>query len=168
MEDTLPIVSRNTDPLGQPADWGKDFAILGGVSPAMALLSCGFFHPLLLTLVPAVGAGVGYSLGRVLPRLLSKRWATVPITLLFIPMALFGLLWGGAMGLASAAVVAPPFVVMITAFCALCGMVQLGWFWLPYTYRKAGERSPAPLLALATAVAFSLPWVAGAALNVLM
>ena len=168
MEDTLPIVSRNTNPLGQPADWGRDFAILGGVSPIMALLSCGFIHPLLLTLVPAVGAGVGYYLGRVLPRLLGKRWANVPITLLFVPMALFGLLWGGSMGLASAAVVGPTFAIVITAFCALCGMFQLGWFWLPYTYRKAGERSPAPVLALATAAAFGLPWAAGAAMNVLM
>lgn len=126
--------------VGRPLPWARDLAIVGAVTG----FGVPFLHPLAsLTpslLVALVAAVTGAALGAAAPRLLNAHVRRVPVVLLLGAGAGVGALWGGLVGVVSAYVIGGGSWYLVH-LAATIGLVQLGWFWLPYAVLR-GRRRP--------------------------
>ena len=137
-------------PLGTPRAWARDLAAVGAVTCfAVPLIAAPLGTRATFALVAAVaGAATGALLGLLVPRMLSPFVRRIPVLLLLGAGCGLGSLWGGLVGyLAGLASGADPLLSAHTA--ALCGFVQLGWFWLPSGVAHARRRPVWPAVLLA-------------------
>lgn len=133
-------------PLGTRIGWMRDFALIGACSGAQAPAFFWANQPGYLAACGAGGALLGMALGLVLPPLLLGPVSRWPFGVLLLFGLGIGALWGAGAGLIGGV---SQFGVhdrlQLAALSTTCGAVagalQLGWFWLPYTLRKARGRS---------------------------
>lgn len=154
-----------SDPLA-PArrwPWVRDFSFVGGVTgflaPFSVIRDVGY-----CTLTGVGGALSGALLGLFSAWLLSgsgRRWPK----LLFVPVGLvLGALWGSSSVLLIAFTPSRQLLVLSVLFAGLAGALQLGWFWLGYSYRRINRRSTLGVVMLASVLGGGLGWAGVAVL----
>lgn len=156
-------------PLGPRRSWLRHWALLGALSSAIAILSLGLpvFRSqrpelLMLALVGTTsGAAGGLAVGSLLRNWFTGVLARIPLPLVFCTIAGVGFAWGVFIGAMLILVVdgrpfrAPPGLVL--TFTGLCGAVQVGLFWFPYTWLRTRQRPGGIVLALSGLAAVFLP-----------
>ena len=121
--------------VGTGAAWARDLAIVGGVSsfaaPVWFVGNLGWGYVWAAALFGALG---GAALGAVMPWLLTKPLRRFRIAALLALGPLLGFAWGALTGLLAAPLLAfshaGPLVSALVA--RIAGIIQFGWFWLPY------------------------------------
>lgn len=167
--------------IGARGAWIRDLALIGAASalaPAAVVLEGPASMPSVdgvsvLAAWPAfvvgalvAGAATGALLGAAFPRLLLGPFSRLPVAVMLLVGAVIGAAWGGIVGAAAALVEAEVgrmslvparhFVALGAGAGAVAGALQLGWFWLPYTLRRARGRPAWPVVVAACAVSAGL------------
>ncbi|MEO1268064.1 MAG: hypothetical protein AAFX99_08200 [Myxococcota bacterium] len=141
-------------PLGLTLHWMRDLGLIGG---ATSLLATAQLHGLYGWTFPIAAclAGVvtGIALGAVIHRLFStwmRRW---PIAVLLVMGPVVGALWGGLVGLLASPTLfgfgSTDRMLIVAMVAAVAGAIQLGWFWLPYTWVRGRRKAVWPVVMLA-------------------
>ena len=113
-----------------------DYAALTGLGGAVSGALLGVFSAWLFS-------GVG------------RRWPKW----LLLPLGLtLGGLWGAASVAPTALTPLRSLLGLSLFFAGFAGALQLGWFWLAYSYRRVNQRSTAAVVALAALLGSGLGW----------
>lgn len=146
---------------GDPSRWRRDFALMGALTGVLATAVLGLVSPTLPLLAGIIGLLLGALLGEASPRVLERVRGRVPLAtigLLTLPVgagvgALVGglaaLLWSWHPGLA----------LIVGGTAGLCGALQLGAFWLPYTVLAVLRRPTWPVVVASAMAAPLLGWI---------
>ncbi len=139
--------------LGDRRLWARDLALIGALSsftaPLIAVPMIGWDYPIVASIA---GALTGAALGWFAPGMLAKfrRW---PLSiLLLVGGPIVGALWGATVGASAIpmAISELPEAWWISPLVAgTAGALQLGWFWLPYTWLQARSKARWPLVVVA-------------------
>lgn len=128
--------------------WVRDFTFVGGVTGFLAPFMV--IHDLGYCVTTGLGgAATGALLGLFTARLLAgpaRKWSK----LVFLPAGIaLGSLWGIGAALGTVLTGARHLLLLSVIFAGAAGAVQLGWFWLAYSYRRVNLRSTLPVVLLA-------------------
>ncbi len=153
--------SLTVAPLGTRVAWMRDFAIIGAFSGALAPAFFWSHQTGYLAACGVGGAALGVLLGLVLPPLLLGPVARWPFGVLLVLGLGVGALWGAGAGFVGGVTQFGvhdrlQLAALSTTCGAIAGALQLGWFWLPYTLRKARGRSTWPVVVAACLVSGGL------------
>lgn len=163
--------ARSVRPLGARLPWMRDFTLIGAISGAAAPALFWLDRPGYLAACGVAGAALGLLLGLFLPPLLLGPVSRWPFAVLLLLGLGAGAAWGGAAGLAgglfSFGVNDRMGLVWLSGTCgAVAGALQLGWFWLPYTLRKAKAKSTWPIVLAACLMSGGLGYAALSVISV--
>jgi hypothetical protein len=158
-----PLVPSRVTVTGDPSTWARDLAIVGGVTgfaaPALVIAD-----PVFSLAAAVAGASLGLALGASVATALERLRTLVPLWMLICASPFVGLAWGGAKGFLAGLVGGSAFGSEAPALGlllgGLAGMVQLGWFFLPYTVLAVTRGPRWPVVLAAFGVAPMLGWVA--------
>lgn len=156
---------RSVTPLGARLAWMRDFALIGAVSGSAAPALFWLQAPGYLVACGVAGAALGLALGLLLPPLLLGPVSRWPFAVLLVVGLAVGAAWGGGTGLAGGLFAFGAQdrmgLAWLSGACgAVAGAMQLGWFWLPYTLRKAKSRSTWPIVLAACLLSGGLGFAA--------
>jgi hypothetical protein len=143
---------------GQPREWARDMAIVGGVTASLAPLpaltlgaTAGFIGGTALA-----GTLTGAALGAAMPGLLERVRGRLPLSILMVLGPVPGALWGGIVGAVGSVLSGVGTPLTLCVLCAaIAGAIQFGLFWFPYTFQtvRGARRWPVVLAAcLATPI----------------
>jgi len=146
--------------------WVRDFTFVGGVTGFIAPYSV-IRNVEYASLTGLGGAMSGALIGVFSAWLLSgfgRRWPK----LVFIPVGLvLGALWGMAAAMTTALSPMRDLIFLSLLFAGAAAAIQLGWFWLAYSYRRVNRRSTWPVVLLASLLGGGLGWAGFAGLALL-
>jgi len=168
----MSTTTRSASPLGARLSWMRDFALIGAASGAGAPALFWADRPGYLAACGVTGAVLGLLLGLLLPPLLLGPVSRWPFGVLLLVGLGVGVAWGGgagyAGGLYSFGASDQMGLAWLSGACgAVAGALQLGWFWLPYTLRKAKAKSTWPIVLAACLFSGALGYAALSVLSVL-
>jgi hypothetical protein len=151
-----------SNPLGSRLSWARDFAVIGAVT-GFAAPAPYFWHDTeYLAACSGSGAVIGAVLGVATSRALLVWLSRWPFGVLLVLGLALGALWGGSTGFCGGALALDDAhaYVPLTPISAIAGagagMLQLGWFWLPYTLARAKGKSALAIVAAACVVSVAL------------
>ncbi|MCB9677711.1 MAG: hypothetical protein H6737_21575 [Alphaproteobacteria bacterium] len=156
----------STSRVGSPLSWGRDFAVVGCATGALAPFFV-IFDPLFAVAAGFAGAASGFLLGVAAGWTVEQTRGHVPIPVLVACMAVAGSLWGAATGTVGGAaslwfgIEGAPLGFVLGA---TTGMVQLGLFFLPYLVLRVRGESARPAVIGAVLAAPFMGWLGLAAL----
>lgn len=167
-----PVLPTSREPHPSSKGWASDLALVGAVTAPTSLAVWTASVPLLPMLVFALSGGLtGALLGRFVPLLLHHRVRRMPVPLLLGAGLGVGANWGALVYAAPLFAVSGVVHYRALGAAAAVGMLQLGWFWLPYVLRKSRGESTFGLVVAAcaaspviAALAYLHAFVSGAAL----
>lgn len=122
--------------------WVRDLALIGAATcliiPMMTLPS--WLRLDFAIVAAAAGAVSGAMIGWLAPNLLHPYVRRLPVVLLLGAGFGLGSVWGAVAG-SAAALSTGTNLTLSASTAAICGGLQLGWIWLPYTvFQARGER----------------------------
>ncbi len=163
MKDLAPTSSSALrKPIDPTSKWVKDFALIGGVTGALAPLAVvpGLIGTGYIAAAGVAGVISGAALGGVARRFLQRSGST-PLPVLLAGGVGMGAIWGGVVGAIAGIFTGDPFILwkMSAVFGAVAGAAQFGWLWLPYVLRQLGRRKTWPLVVASTLLAPALGWL---------
>jgi hypothetical protein len=161
------LLAVPTPSLGSPRAWARDFALLVHTPlAAFAVLAvwAGDGVALLFTLVIAIVATtLGIAIGGAMPTVLLRWVRRVPLVLLLGASAGLGALWGAASIGAGLSVLGVRWGSALGERYLWLGatlfMLQLAWFWLPYTWLRLRRARTWPLVLAAQGTFVLALWV---------
>lgn len=138
---------------GSPLRWGRDLAIVGGMTGFAAPASvCGLsFDPFTLTAL-TTGLVCGMLLGIEMPAFLESARRRVSLAGIAVRCVAVGAAVGAFIGFVAAQAAGEIFLAPFV-LAGIAGGLQLGWLWLPYTVLTVLERPTWPVILGACAVA---------------
>ncbi|HHO53888.1 MAG TPA: hypothetical protein ENK18_24205 [Deltaproteobacteria bacterium] len=146
----LPLATSLT---GSPLRWGRDLAIVGGMTGFAA--PAGVYglslEPFTLTAL-TTGLVCGMLLGIEMPAFLESARRRVSLTGIAVRCVAVGAAVGAFIGFVAAQAAGEIFLAPFV-LAGIAGALQLGWLWLPYTVLTVLERPTWPVVLGACVVA---------------